>query len=688
MARRSTPFLLSLLAVAVVGLSACGGDDPAAGPPADPPGGNGGTSGASGAAGASAGASAGGVAGAGAGASGAAGATAGAAGAAGTPAGGAAGASAGAGGDFGGEAGAGEGGDAGAAGEGEGGSAGSGGAGAGAGEGGASAGTGGSVAGTGGAAGTTSGSGGGGAAGAAGTGDPCGPNGCKEVDSCDDFKDQDQNGLIDCDDIPCKNTAQCVAGAKATGLACAKATDCNANGSDPACLKGKIGEGTASFDSGYCSEWCDRASNTGCLSAGRCVGIEAFFNGVADLAPVAGRGLCAKKCQLTADCPALTLCSAGVCVPHADEKCVGGVDDNNDGLIDCEDPKCATHPACTGGETNCSDFIDEDENGFTDCGDPKCKDQVVCKTTEFRVPGGPCTSSVDCSSSGNDPACLKENNAPDAVKYTAGYCSEWCDYSTGSGCSAGAVCTNAEALRAGKTSELFPPPGLPPQQGLCADGCGSTADCRAFYVCATGVCVSHHQEQCTNTLDDNNDGKIDCEDPLCAAHPACTGGEKNCSDFIDEDEDGLIDCQDDDCKSTAACAKGFSVPGAPCSSPSACTSSGGDPACIGTFTDTVYTGGYCSEWCSVLGNIGCAAGGVCVNAEQLQKGVVTQLPGRGLCLASCGASSDCRELYACQGGLCVPEPDETCGNGIDDNNNGKTDCEDSQCEKLESCKNP
>jgi hypothetical protein len=369
---------------------------------------------------------------------------------------------------------------------------------------------------------------------------------------------------------------------------------------------------------------------------------------------------------------------------------VNGVDDNHDGLIDCEDPKCkTTHPSCTGGEKNCTDFVDEDENGLTDCADAKCKETATCKTTEFRVQGAPCTSPKDCASQGNDPACLVENPDPKAPKFTGGYCSEWCDLATGSGCSAGSTCTIADRLRAGETTGLLPPLLGAKGQGLCADQCGSTDDCRPFYVCAAeGVCVSRDKEQCTNTLDDNHDGKTDCEDPLCAAHPACTGGEKNCNDFVDEDEDGLTDCQDPDCKTTAACAKGFAVTGAPCTSPATCTSAGGDAACLAKAGDIVFTGGYCSDWCTATGNQGCTEGGVCAERTALDKGQLSFSGGEGLCLDRCSGSVDCRELYACQSGVCFPHPDETCGNGVDDNNNGKTDCDDDACSKLESCKNP
>ncbi|MFP4291618.1 MAG: gliding motility-associated C-terminal domain-containing protein, partial [Cyclobacteriaceae bacterium] len=60
-------------------------------------------------------------------------------------------------------------------------------------------------------------------------------------------------------------------------------------------------------------------------------------------------------------------------------------------------------------------------------------------------------------------------------------------------------------------------------------------------------------ENCTNGVDDDNDGLIDCFDPNCASSPACQGVEINCNDGIDNDGDGLPDCLDDDCYFSGVC---------------------------------------------------------------------------------------------------------------------------------------
>ncbi len=52
-------------------------------------------------------------------------------------------------------------------------------------------------------------------------------------------------------------------------------------------------------------------------------------------------------------------------------------------------------------------------------------------------------------------------------------------------------------------------------------------------------------EDCGNEIDDNGDGLIDCDDPICGYHPDC-GGE-DCTNGSDDNGDGLIDCDDPDC---------------------------------------------------------------------------------------------------------------------------------------------
>ena len=62
-------------------------------------------------------------------------------------------------------------------------------------------------------------------------------------------------------------------------------------------------------------------------------------------------------------------------------------------------------------------------------------------------------------------------------------------------------------------------------------------------------------EICDNQIDDDRDGKIDCDDPDCTNDPACIIPDEICDNQIDDDKDGFIDCDDPDCTNNPACLK-------------------------------------------------------------------------------------------------------------------------------------
>lgn len=64
--------------------------------------------------------------------------------------------------------------------------------------------------------------------------------------------------------------------------------------------------------------------------------------------------------------------------------------------------------------------------------------------------------------------------------------------------------------------------------------------------------------RCSNSVDDDGDGNIDCADTECTALPICSVSQPEqtvsaCSNGIDDDIDGDIDCQDTDCKALSIC---------------------------------------------------------------------------------------------------------------------------------------
>ncbi len=95
----------------------------------------------------------------------------------------------------------------------------------------------------------------------------------------------------------------------------------------------------------------------------------------------------------------------------------------------------------------------------------------------------------------------------------------------------------------GQTQACWTGPATARKVGVCKDGaqsCASNGEFGAWGECKGAVAPA--KELCKNAVDDDCDGKVDCDDPDCQP---CT--EADCSDGIDNDKDGLIDCEDPDC---------------------------------------------------------------------------------------------------------------------------------------------
>jgi Zn-dependent metalloprotease len=61
-------------------------------------------------------------------------------------------------------------------------------------------------------------------------------------------------------------------------------------------------------------------------------------------------------------------------------------------------------------------------------------------------------------------------------------------------------------------------------------------------------------ENCTDSVDNDGDGAIDCADSECASSSACSTDPEVCDDGLDNDADGATDCDDSECDTDAACA--------------------------------------------------------------------------------------------------------------------------------------
>ncbi len=81
----------------------------------------------------------------------------------------------------------------------------------------------------------------------------------------------------------------------------------------------------------------------------------------------------------------LDLCKSNL--ENTEPWCTDSIDNDLDSLIDCDDPDCQSLQICTVNLTgersfsDCSDFIDNDSNGLIDCKDPSCAVFAFCETS-------------------------------------------------------------------------------------------------------------------------------------------------------------------------------------------------------------------------------------------------------------------------------------------------------------------
>lgn len=85
--------------------------------------------------------------------------------------------------------------------------------------------------------------------------------------------------------------------------------------------------------------------------------------------------------------------------PPFETKCGNMIDDDGDGLIDCEDPDCFNSNLCT--VEICNNGIDDDNDGWIDCSDTECYDLEICVEI--------CDNGIDDNNNGlvdaDDPQC-------------------------------------------------------------------------------------------------------------------------------------------------------------------------------------------------------------------------------------------------------------------------------------------
>ena len=208
--------------------------------------------------------------------------------------------------------------------------------------------------------------------------------------------------------------------------------------------------------------------------------------------------------------------------------------------------------------------------------------------------------------------------------------------------------------------------------GVDDDGNGKT-DCNDPACSGNASCGSSATEICNNNIDDNGDGKVDCNDPQCTNATNCK--QEICNNNIDDNGDGKIDCYDSQCSNATICKQEI------CNNNIDDNGDGKidcyDPQCVSNSVCQVEN---CDNNIDDNGDgkVDCDDP-QCFNAIICQTEICDNLfddNGNGLI--------DCDDYLCSSKPICQPE---NCTNKFDDNGNGLIDCDDPQCSSLAVCKN-
>ncbi len=285
--------------------------------------------------------------------------------------------------------------------------------------------------------------------------------------------------------------------------------------------------------------------------------------------------------------------------------CSDGVDNDDNGFHDCGDFSCRNNPFVIACETElvCDDGRDNDEDGFTDCEDPDCAEELDCPPLPMEDTDALCADDVDNDADGAtdclDRGCLGRADCPEAgPENTIATCSDGVD-NDGNGFR---DCGDFScSMAADPDLRMFCAEQLENNVERCSDGidndengftdcndfsCSRSTDPDLIELCDAPDPVDEEDgfDECKNGLDDDGDGFPDCADFSCRgslqernidgttiiANPCqesitpVTDGRMfatpelrrnseiqelvdRCNNNVDEDEDGFTDCEDWDC---------------------------------------------------------------------------------------------------------------------------------------------
>jgi|GEM_PF-2725270 len=398
--------------------------------------------------------------------------------------------------------------------------------------------------------------------------------------------------------------------------------------------------------------------------------------------------------------------------------CSNTTDDDGDSFTDCADDDCALAPNCI--ETLCDDLVDNNDNGFTDCADPGCDGSPSCAllgdtcSRPLTLTAGNLSTTFNTCNLANDYAmsgsngCKTMGSAGDAVAtFTAAEAGSYviklgvpaasptfdqivnvvksasCPASAPSACFGG-----VDAIVSARTPEILRVEALAGETfWVIADSYDSTCGLVTLEIKRLST------EVCDDLSDNDEDGKTDCADPDCYGVGTCPQAlpGDSCGTAFSV-TDGLLDINFDSCtlnNDYAAFSSGL------------CKTMGTGGDAVATFTAQeagsymvelgIQTGSTAfnqiinvvkSNSCPASAPLVCSGGADAVFSTGVPEKIrVNALAGETFWVVADSNSTTCG-----LSNLKITKlPDEICDDLSDNDQDGISDCADSDCFGVGAC---
>jgi hypothetical protein len=353
----------------------------------------------------------------------------------------------------------------------------------------------------------------------------------------------------------------------------------------------------------------------------------------------------------------------GTFYPYPNEvNCTDGIDNDDDGPVDCADSECAWFWRCAEDAEVCDDTTDNDGDTFVDCADTDCLYSdpdcgAVWLDDESMCPDGDCCGNsydddtdgfMDCADEdcallglatgdclAQELACFDFND-DEGDGYVDCFDSE-CVCTPGATGPGGMCDMHTDCAVDPSTPTATPfcvPGGFFASASTCTQGCNlASNNCPLYSVCVD-LLLAPDQGVCMRPCLSNDW----CDEPgaICDVPPggsvfemiwgipvgACVAGCQTmgcdgtlvcdedtglcgeggalCSNGIDDDGDGLRDCLQPTCSADPFCTeRGEGEFGDPCTSAEDCEGAPTGALCLDE-ESSHSPGGYCSAWCEFL----------------------------------------------------------------------------------------